>query len=169
MSDQFNEVQDDEAGIFLTPGQDLDNEDFGGFDIADQLQQASAEDEGAVVVINGVNGKPGRIKLPNGEIVPVTITVTGVNSRRYKAEQEAIRRRQLKKKDITSAKFHEDSIELAAACTVEWTGILNKGQPVRCDRVNAAQIYKLFPHILEQVQDAMNEHALFTKGSSPKQ
>lgn len=160
-------THEDDSGVAMPLlAEDLDDDDFGGFDVAEELLEASVEDRGTVVKITKLNGKQARV-LVNGEVVYTTITVTGVNSRRYRAEEKAIRDRKVDK--ITHQKFYDDSIEKAAACTLEWTGILNKGQPVRCDRANAAQIYKLFPRLLEQVTEAMNEHALFTKNSSPAQ
>jgi hypothetical protein len=142
--------------------------DEGGLDVFDETSNAKLENQGVPIHIKGLDGKL-RYFRQNGERVPVTITVCGVNSDRHKGVEKEIRLRKLNPGSINSQKFYDDAIEKAAACTMSWVGMFNKGKEVRCDRHNAAAIYKALPHILDQVQEAMNDHSLFSGSSSPVQ
>ena len=142
--------------------------DLGGFDMAEMSAALSAEDEGVKVHIRGPDDRPMYYRRGE-EAAPVTITICGVNSSRYRQEESRIRRRKLRPSKITGELVYEDGIEKAAACTLSWEGIVNRGEPVRCDRHNAAEMYKRFPFLLDQVTEAMQDHSLFSSTSSPTQ
>lgn len=136
-----------------------------GFDLSTAEQVASTEDEGTVVELLGPDEKPYLYKDANGEEKPVTITVAGAHSRRHRKAEEALRNRKLKPRQMTGQIFHEDNIEKVVACTLAWSGIADKGQPLELTRANVAMVYKRAPWILDQVQEAMNDHARFFENS----
>lgn len=137
-----------------------------GFDISEQKELAKKEDEGITLHLEGVDGKPMFFRNSVGEVVPVTITVAGSNSDRFKDIENRIRKRKLKPRQLTGDTLHNDQIEKAAYCTLRWEGILDKGNPVRCDHANALALYKHLPFVLRQVIEAMDDHeSFFSNGS----
>lgn len=137
-----------------------------GFDLSSVDQIAEAEDQGTIVHIHDVEERPMFYRDANGQEKPVTITVTGTQSRRYRSVEASIRRRKLKSRSLTGEALHADNIDRAAACTIAWEGILDHGQPVECNRQNAARLYKAAPWVLDQIAEAMNDHSRFFSNAS---
>lgn len=152
-----------------------------GFDLGEQEQEQQAENNPTDVHIQDLRRRPMYGK-ENGQVVPVIIRVYGTHSDAATKEDERIRKRKLDGQSLTGQRFYDDAIERAAACTHSWQGITYNGKwvedasqpsgrrfepgpPLRCDRANAAAFYNKFPHVLRQVQDAMEDHERFTKGS----
>jgi hypothetical protein len=136
-----------------------------GFDITAQIELAKKEDEGTTFQLEGVDGSP-MFYTKDGEQVPVTITVAGSNSNKFKEIEAKLRKQKLRARSLTGDTLHRQQIEKAAYCTVSWDGILDKGTPVRCDHANAVALYTQLPFVLRQVLEAMDDHeSFFTKGS----
>lgn len=57
----------------------------------------------------------------------------------------------------------QDGIDLLAACTKKWSGVIVDGKPVECSVENAKMIYERFPWIREQVDTAIGDRANFIK------
>ena len=122
---------------------------------------AAREDEGTVVECLDEFGKP---MFEDDQ--PVTITVVGVRSKRYRRAEEAIRRRPIKHGKLTGEKFYDENLEKVIACTVAWKGWKSGGQPAELNRDNAAVVYTNFPWIYDQVMEAMNDASRFFRNSS---
>lgn len=138
-----------------------------GFDIAAQAKKAEQEDEGTVVHIHGIDEKP-MFYEEDGESKPVTITVAGAHSSKFRRIEEALRRRKIKPRQFTAELVYEDNIEKAAACTLEWEGFQQNGEPVPMTGENAKFLYRSCPWVLEQVMEAMHDHSrFFENGSTP--
>lgn len=71
---------------------------------------------------------------------------------------------QFKMTVLSPEEVENDSIMLLAACTLSWSGVVVEGQEPACTRENAADLYTRFPWIREQVDTAVGDRALFTKG-----
>jgi hypothetical protein len=140
-----------------------------GFDIQQQASSAQKEDDGTVVHVNGLDDKPMFYTAPDGAERPVTITVAGTLSRRYRRVESEIRKRPIKVKKLTGEVFHEDAVEKAVACTIAWEGFTFDGTPVDATRVNVLRLYQACPWVMEQVTDAMQDHTRFFGSASPQQ
>jgi len=141
------------------------SEQNSGFDISAQAELATREDEGTVVHIHDLSDRPMFFDR-NGTNVPVTITVAGTHSKRYRRAEEQLRKRKLRSRNLTGEVIYEDNIEKLAACTLEWDGFFDHGDPVRCDSANARRLYKACPWVVPQLTEAMDDHeSFFSKDS----
>lgn len=144
-----------------------------GFDIDAQVQAAKKENEGIVVLINGVDEVP-IFYMKDGVKTPVTITVAGAHSDQFRRAENTIRQRKLKPKSFTGQVIYDDAIEKAAACTLAWEGFISRRRgsdalvPVPMTPDNAKQLYKRCPWVHEQVVLAMNDHTGFFETESTK-
>ena len=139
-----------------------------GFDIDAQAAAAKTEDEGTVVHIHGLDEMPMYYEGPDKKPVPVTITVAGAHSPRYRRIEEAQRQRKLKRSQFTGAVIFDDNIEKMSGCTLAWDGFFVNGQPVDCTSHNASQLYRRCPWVYEQVLEAAHDHSrFFGSGSTP--
>jgi hypothetical protein len=145
-----------------------------GFEIGAETEAARLENEGVVVPINGADEKP-RYYKKNGEVKPVTITVAGSHSDYYRRAEKAIRQRKLKPGKLTGQTFYDDNIEKVAACTLGWEGFFSRESkdgplvPIEPTQHNIKEMYKRCTWVLEQVMEAMNDHAsFFVKGSKQR-
>jgi len=137
-----------------------------GLNIKQQQDLASKEDEGTDVHIHGVDERP-LFYEKDGVETPVTITVVGTNSQRFRQIESRQRRRRLKPKDLTGEKVHEDAIEKVAFCTLRWEGVIDEHDNViRCDFENAVMLYSALPHVYSQLLEAMGDHERFFGSSS---
>lgn len=80
---------------------------------------------------------------------------------------------------VSPQAVERDALELLAACTTSWRTVeedkddpklehakpvlLLDGEEIPCTRENAVRIYKAYPWIREQVDDAVNDRANFLK------
>jgi hypothetical protein len=62
--------------------------------------------------------------------------------------------------------IESDGLELLAACTKSWSGVVIEGKQVAFSHEAAADLYTRFPWIKEQVDTAIGDRANFIKGSS---
>jgi hypothetical protein len=137
-----------------------------GFDLSVEQKAAAVEDDGTVVPILDREGRP--MYADEAEKTPVTITVAGRYSAHYRRAEESIRKRPFKAKKLTSEVFYEDQVEKVVACTLAWEGFYADGKPFPLNRANAAALYQACPWVLDQVSEAMNDAANFSRGLSQK-
>jgi hypothetical protein len=107
------------------------------------------------------------------EDLGITIRILGRDSERF---QEVSRRQQRRRtaklskggfrpgkagSSLTPEELEAGTIELLAECTVGWSPITIKGEDVPFSLENAKMLYKDYPWIREQVDDAMDDRANF--------
>jgi hypothetical protein len=102
---------------------------------------------------------------------PISITLAGKDSDRYRATQRAISNRLLKqgrKQTPTVEAMEADAVEVLVACTLEWSGVVIDGEPLKCSAANARKIYTdpRCAWIREQVDAFIDDRANFSKASS---
>jgi hypothetical protein len=101
----------------------------------------------------------------NGVQAPVTIKVAGTYSKRYRRATDANRDRLLKRRSIDGDQVNEQALATIAACIIEWDGLTAAGQPFPFSKENAMVLLDTCPWIREQVETAMNDHAVFSKAN----
>jgi len=133
-----------------------------GFDLGQAQATVDREDEGIAVHIKDQTGKP----MYFGDDEPVTWTVVGTYSKRYRKalDASATKLRQRKSDDI--AALREDALDLVAECSLGWTGFFENGAPLTFSKANALKVLKLAHWIREQIETAMEDHEGFTRLSS---
>lgn len=133
-------------------------------DVTQAATTAEREDAGIVVHVEEADHT---LAQENGK--PVTITVAGTYSTRYRKAFEAQRRRIFgrvrRRPDADDA--YRQALELVAACVISWEGFTNNGQPYPCTPANAVALFEQAPWILRQVEDAMEDHERFFRPGSP--
>jgi len=137
----------------------------GGFDLGAAKPVAALEDEGQTIEIRDIDGEVMTWTDGDGKAHPVTITVAGSYSTRYRRAQEAQITRTMKRRNpqITGEALGKQRLEVVAACVLAWTGFANKGKPLPCDKDNVMFVLEAAPWIREQVEGAMEDHAGFFK------
>ena len=122
--------------------------------------EASHEDDGQTLTLEDREGQP--------YDPPATIVVAGSYSKhcrtaeaRFDRELARSGRRKLPE-DFTLQR----RIQVAAACILSWDGIVADGAVVPCTRENAIALLSCAPWVREQVEEAMNDHAGFSKTAS---
>ena len=127
----------------------------GGLNIASAKAVAAQEDDGQVVELMDHDGEP--------YDEPVTVTVVGTYSTRYRKAVDKQRREMIKNRRIkTSAQaLFKNQIELEAACVIAWEGLFDGDKAIECNPENAAEMLATVPWFREQVQAAMEDHAGF--------
>lgn len=137
------------------------------FDITEQKQAARNEDQGIDVHIHGLDDLPMFFEQ-DGEEKPVTITVVGSHSSRCRRFEEQLRKRKLKPSNLTGKRIYDDNIEKTAHCSLDWQGFFMDGKEVPFSQHNVKEVYVQCPWVLEQVLEAMNDHARFFESGSQK-
>jgi hypothetical protein len=140
----------------------------GGFDITAAKPVTALEDEGQTIEIRDINGEPMTWKDDAGTEYPVTVTVAGSYSTRYRRAQEAQVTRAMKRRNpnLTGEALGKQRLEVEAACVLAWSGFFSKGKPWPCERENVITVLEAAPWIREQIAAAIEDHAGFFKGSS---
>ena len=136
-------------------------------DIAKKIDEVIAKDEQPVtIIIYQPDEEPYRSEIDGSES---TIDVLGVESKKVRAAQDKNLRRyvRLRGRGQQEAEIaRQGRIERATAAVVGWHGWEVGGQPAECTPENLATIFRA-QHILEQVEEAITEHARFFTKSSP--
>lgn len=134
-----------------------------GIDLANVGTVADREEIGRVVHL-----KDDREELAYVGDQPVTVTIAGSYSKRYRRTQEALTQRMFKRRQVqlTAEQFMANRIELVAACVLDWQGITNNDKPLACTKENATALLTAAPWVLAQLEDAQADHASFSPGSS---
>ena len=132
----------------------------GGLNIAAAKDVAAHEDEGQVVKLMDHDGEP---LLYGADDKPVTVTVAGSYSTRYRRAVDKQRRQMLKRprSKVSAEELFENTIEIEAACVLAWEGIVDGDAVVECNPENAAMMLSTVPWFREQVQVAIEDHAGF--------
>lgn len=138
-----------------------------GFDIETQAEAAKVEDEGIEVHVHSINDEPMYFGEDNDQ--PVVIVTAGSHSKLFRREEEKLRKRKLKARQLTGEQVYEDNVQKAAACVLGWSGFVSNGTPVDCTKHNVAQVYKRCPWVFEQMLEAMNDHSRFFENGSNTQ
>lgn len=130
-------------------------------DITQTKSVAEREDEGTTIHLRDEAGEK-MFAGPNQDR-PVTITVVGTYSSTYRRAAEANRDRMLKQRrnSLDGDQIHRQSLELVAACILEWDGFTAGEQPYALTKANAVALLDQCPWIREQVEAAMHDHAAF--------
>ena len=98
------------------------------------------------------------------EPLDATITILGRDSDEYRAaiSEQARKRAQSRNKGaISFAEADDGAMEILVACTIGWDGIVENGDPIQFSLAEARRIYKKYPWIREQVDEALADRALF--------
>ncbi len=115
----------------------------------------AAQDEGVPVEIL----HPGTF-----EPLGMTITIAGPDSIHAKNFDRTVINRRLKgrkTKALDAGEVQEAAVKKLAACTLSWTGVVDGGKVLECNRENALLVYNRLPFIAEQVAEAAGERAVF--------
>lgn len=64
---------------------------------------------------------------------------------------------------IPVEEIESDGLQLLAACTKSWRGVVIDGKEVPCSPDNAVMVYERFPWIKEQIDAAIGDRANFIK------
>lgn len=132
-----------------------------GFDIVSAKDVAAREDEGTVVELKDQNGEP--LYADDAKTLPVTITVAGTYSTRYRRAVDQNRDRMLKRRQATldGEQLNRQSLELIAAAIIAWSGLTESGADYPLTKENAIALLDACPWIREQVEMAASDHASF--------
>lgn len=128
------------------------------------LEGASTADAGATLeVLHPATGQP----MLQDDGSPVTITLLGQDSRKWRAfvRQTTNRRLQSRKAKQTAEEIEAENTEGWVALTVAWKGIVLAGEALECTPANARMIYGRFPFIREQVAEFVSDRANFLRGN----
>jgi hypothetical protein len=137
----------------------------GGFDLGGAATVADREDAGQWVELRDANGDV----LTYGAEQSVRVRVAGTYSKRFRRAKKTQTDRQLRQRKVTlnADQLEENSIELVSACVMEWEGFFNAGAPLSCSPDNVALVLKRAPWIRDQIEQAMDDHASFSRADSP--
>ena len=132
----------------------------GGLNIAAAKTVAAQEDDGQVVELMDHDGEP---LVYGADDKPVTVTVVGSYSTRYRQAVDRQRHQMIKRRKVktSAADLFENQIELEASCVIAWDGIFDGEKAIECNPQNAAEMLTAVPWFREQVQVAMEDHAGF--------
>lgn len=109
------------------------------------------------------------------EDLGITINILGKDSDEFQKVSRAQSKKRMAKlakgggfrtSVISVEEIDRDGLELLAACTKSWSGVIVEGKTVECNKDNAIDLYERFPWIKEQVDAAMGDRANFIKGLS---
>lgn len=104
------------------------------------------------------------------EDLDITIKVLGKDSDEFQKISRAQSKKRMAKmtkgggfrnSNVSLEEIERDGLELLAACTKSWTGVIVEGKPLDCTVPNAAMVYERFPWIREQVDEAIGDRANF--------
>lgn len=103
---------------------------------------------------------------------PITITLAGVESDKWKKARSTVGNKYLKTAGPNrppGAKTIEESIAddafQLAAVTLAWDGVIVEGQELECNQANAARIYAKYDWLRNQVSEFVGNRANFCAAS----
>lgn len=131
------------------------------FDL-NNLDTGKAADQGAVLEL---------IHPVENTKLDIRITLAGSDSAVYRKTQNRIANVRTSKISpqrpfipLTSEEQEENGLEVLAACTLAWEGVMVDGADVECNVRNAKMVYRRFPWIKEQVDAFVANRANFLVG-----
>ena len=139
----------------------------GGFDLGSAKPVAEREDEGVIIHLSDIEGEK-MFYEENGEKKPVTWKVAGSYSNIYRRAKESQVTRTVKKgrsQSVTGELLGKQALELVAACSLGFDGLIDKGKKIPFSKDNAKVILDAAPWIREQVESAMEDHSRFFEAS----
>lgn len=125
------------------------------FDFATRDVVAKAEEGAELEVLDPVTG----------EAVGVYIMLAGADSAVHRKAVTNVSKRRLngqkgfRAKGFDPEKMEAENIEVLAACTLSWKGVLVDGAPLTCSRDNAIKMYTRFPWLREQVEAFISDRS----------
>ncbi len=128
--------------------------------------EIKASEDGAKLNLKDKKGNP----AINGTGEPVTITLAGTDSARWRKAEDVIGNRRLKRANPRTGagagaksmeEQRDDRAFLLASVTLEWHGIVVNGQPWECSPEKAKELYLVAPFIAEQVDEFITDKANF--------
>lgn len=136
----------------------------------DLSKVTTAAEEGAVLEVKWPDDTA--ILKPDGS--PVTIRLRGMESKEFKKTRNSTLNRYIKKRgpnrgDLapdTAEEGIEDQAAWLAAATIGWDGIVDEGQEIECNFVNAKKLYIKHDFLRVQVNTFIGEQRNFWKASS---
>ena len=134
-------------------------------------------DLSSIDTVKGANeGFDVRIYHPGtNEDLDIIINVLGKDSDEFQKVSRAQSKKRMAKLSkggfrasttVPIEEIEQDGIQLLAACTKSWTGVVIEGKEIACNLDNAVMVYERFPWIKEQVDTAIGDRANFIKSSS---
>lgn len=135
--------------------------------LPDCMNTTEMSEKGITVPILRIDGE-GRGEPLVNEGTPVTVTICGPDSKRYRDAKRAISDRRVKSLSA-GVEFDEDKAEreLMAAIVMSWTGFHDGTNQAPCTPENAALVFERFPVVMDQVVFKFSSRRNFIKGSSP--
>lgn len=106
------------------------------------------------------------------EDLGIVITVLGKDSDEFQKVGRAQQKKRMARLNkggfrtgaiLNPEEIEQDGIELLAACTKGWIGVVLEGKEIECNADNAVMLYKRFPWIKEQIDVAVGDRANFIK------
>jgi len=106
------------------------------------------------------------------EDLDITINVLGKDSDEFQKVSRAQQKKRMAKMQkggfrntatVPIEEIEQDGLELLAACTKSWSGVVVEGKALDCTTANAVMIYERFPWIKEQIDTAIGDRANFIK------
>jgi len=134
-----------------------------GFDLSTAGSVIEREEQGQAVHITDAAGN--LLYQDAEKTKPVTMTVVGTYSRRYKRAMEG-RAQQARKRRLSEEEAQRDVLEATAECVIAWDGFHDAGKPLECKPSNVVKVLEAAPWIYEQVATAMWDHAGFLRAAS---
>ncbi len=126
---------------------------------------AEREDEGTTFHVRNEQGE--KMWADEAETKPVTITVAGTYSNRYRKLTDASNDKAWKKAGRLEAEDNRKSaLEIIAGCILKWDGFTAGSAAFPLNKTNAVVLLDQCPWIREQVEKHMTDHALFTAAAS---
>jgi hypothetical protein len=104
------------------------------------------------------------------EDLGISINVLGKDSDEFQRVSRAQQKKRMAKMQkggfrsttaIPLEEIEQDSLELLAACTKSWSGVIIDGKAIDCTKENAVALYERFPWIKEQIDTAIGDRANF--------
>jgi hypothetical protein len=133
----------------------------------DNIFDLETEQSAVMTVRHFASGNP----LLDKSGKPMTLTLAGKDSDRFRMAQEEQREFRLRKaiqtgqERPTLADMRAETIDLIAACTISWS-IMVDGEPYPCTRENVREVYRRLPWLVEQADEFITGRANFLKASA---
>ncbi len=132
-----------------------------GFDLSQAEEALNREEQGQVIHVRDESGEP----MYFGDDEPVTITVAGTYSKRYRKALDARISKASRSRRREPEDVQRDALDVVAQCVLDWAGFHENGTALDCTRANVTRVLGLAVWIREQVEVAMDDHAAFGKAS----
>jgi hypothetical protein len=100
-----------------------------------------------------------------GEPTGIVMQVAGPDSKRQKNATALIigERSELRLRKITAARLEDESIRIAAASIISWSGVIENGEEIEYSPSVALGLLTRYPFIREQIASYSNDRAKFLK------